>query len=75
MDNLTRVLKSHVKDSPTIQNIACGRTKTTGLIKNVLAPAGETDLVEILKKTHFSIIVDESTDRTLTKYLVILVRY
>lgn len=52
-----------------------GRTKTTGLIRNVIAPAGEEALVNTLKKQHFSITIDEATDRTTTKFLAIIVKY
>ncbi|KZS05937.1 Uncharacterized protein APZ42_030739, partial [Daphnia magna] len=75
MDTLQAPLKAHVNDSAIVSNLRCGRTKTTALVKNVIGPAGKSNLVTILKSLHFSIIVDETTDRTTTKFLVILVRY
>ena len=75
MDTLQNVLKKNVPDSKVIQALQCGRTKTTGIIKHVIAPAASKELHDILKKTLFSLIVDETTDRTTTKFLVILVRY
>ena len=70
MNDLPQLLKSHVNDSEIIKKIACGRTKATGLLKNVVARFSENELVETLKKSHFSIIVDETTDRTSTKFMV-----
>jgi hypothetical protein len=58
-----------------VNNLKCGRTKTTGLIRNVITPAGEEALVKTLQKEHFSITIDEATDRTTTKFLTIIVKY
>ena len=55
--------------------LSCSRTKGTALISNVIGQHGRNERIEILRITHFSIIVDESTDRTVTKFLVIIVRY
>ena len=67
-------LKKHIPDSKTVNDLACGRTKSSALVK-VVGRGGQAELAEDLKKQHFSIIVDESTDRTSTKFLVIHVRY
>lgn len=75
MDDLPAFLKAFIPDSKIVKGIKCGRTKTTALIVNVIAPAGETELLGILRRKHFSIIVDESTDLSIIKYLVIIVRY
>ena len=75
LDSSIPVLKNHVPDSQIIANTRCGRTKTFAIIRDVIGAAGKRDLVNILKKTSFSIIVDESTDRTTTKFFVILNRY
>lgn len=58
-----------------MDKLSCSRTKGTGIISNVIGQHGRNELIEILRTTHFSIIVDESTDRTVTKFLVIIVRY
>ena len=70
MDTLPAILKENIPDSQIVQHVSCGRTKTTGLIKNVLGEYGKKELIEKLQVTHFSIIVDETTDRTCTKHLV-----
>jgi hypothetical protein len=75
MDQLPDVLKNYIKDSPTVSGLACARTKSSEMIKHVIAKEGEEELATDLKGCKFSIIVDESTDVSCTKFLVILVRY
>lgn len=74
MDRLIPALKKHIPDSKIVEKLACNRTKATGFI-NVVGCAGEEDLSAILRKTRFAFIVDESTDRTTTKFLIVVVRY
>ena len=74
-DSLLPVLKAHVPDSTITLQARVGRTKAIGLIRNVIGLAEKMKLVNLLKKTKFSLIVDESTDRTVTKFLVIFVWY
>ena len=75
MDTLPNVLKAYISDSPTVERFECARTKTTSLIKNVIAPFAIEKLSDKLKRVKFSILVDESTDRTGSKFLVIICRY
>ena len=74
-NSLLPVLKALVPDSTILLQAQVGRTKVTGLIRNVIGLAEKMKLVNLLKKTKFSLIVDESTDRTVTKFLVIFVWY
>ena len=55
--------------------IHLGRTKCTAIIKNVLEPYFHDDLREDLKETFFSLMVDETTDISITKLLAASVRY
>ena len=75
MVDLPKILKKHASDSNIIKRMNISRTKTTALLTNVLGPAGQDDIHRILKNTHFSIIADETTDRTTTKFMVIVARY
>ena len=70
MNTLPAVLKENIPDSNIVSHIFCGRTKATGLIRIVLAGYGQQELIEILKVMHYSVVVDETTDRTCTKHLV-----
>lgn len=57
------------------KDIKVGRTKARNLIVNVIGESFKQDLAQILKKTMFSICVDESTDISKEKSLAVLVRY
>ena len=70
-DHATKLFAKMFPDSE-VARFACGRTKTTAIIKEALAP-------HFLQKTkqnmasHFSIMMDESNDKT-DKSCIILVR-
>ncbi|KAL1488195.1 hypothetical protein ABEB36_015152 [Hypothenemus hampei] len=49
--------------------------KTTQLIKEVLAPFFQKQILEDLKTTNFTLIVDETTDIATQKSLIIVVKY
>lgn len=75
VDNLVPVIKSSFADPNVVNGISLGRTKTTKILNNVLCPVETNNLIFLLKNTLFSILVDESTDVGMDKYLCILVRY
>ncbi|KAF9406804.1 hypothetical protein HW555_012943 [Spodoptera exigua] len=62
MDDLIPFLKNTFTDSNTIKSISLGRTKATNTIKTVLGPILTQELIDKLKKTPFSIIMDETTE-------------
>ena len=45
-----------------LSEVKIKRTKCTGLVKNVIAPAIKSDLIEDCTGKKFSIVVEESTD-------------
>ncbi|XP_071056480.1 uncharacterized protein [Onthophagus taurus] len=47
----------------------------TAIVKNVLGQQSFDDLCAHLRQNKFSLIVDESTDRTTTKHLCLVIRY
>lgn len=73
-DHLTQLIKSVSPDSKITPNITCGRTKCSNLIKNVTGNVMNQKLVTFLQKTSFSLIIDESTDKSAIKHLCLLVR-
>lgn len=75
VDHLVPLLKEISPDSAIIRKAALGRQKCTSIIKNVLAPSVTEELVNILKVTPFSILIDESTDIGLNKTMCLLVRF
>lgn len=75
IDHFVPLLQEIIPDSKIIQKVALGRKKCTSIIKNVLAPTVNEDLLEILKMNKFAVLVDESTDIGLHKTMCVLVRY
>ena len=58
-DHLSGVLKSVFNDSKIAKSVTLGRTKTTGIIKNVIGKCHTEDLTCIMKTSKFSTIIDE----------------
>lgn len=74
VDHLGEILKLIGKNTP-LANLKLHRTKCSSLIKYVLAPSLLEDLVKDIATSCFSIIVDESTDVSVFKYLCICIKY
>ena len=74
IDHLSEILKAVGKGS-NLERLKIHRTKCSKLITNVIAPAMLTDLVSDIGAEGYSLIIDESTDVSIMKYLAILVRY
>lgn len=75
MDHLVPLIQTIGTDPEVIKNLSCGRTKCTQIIKNVTGVSGFEILLQHLRREKFSIIVDESTDMSSVKHLVIIARY
>ncbi|KAF9424289.1 hypothetical protein HW555_000428 [Spodoptera exigua] len=75
MDDLIPFLKNTLTDSNTIKSISLGRTKATNTIKTVLGLILTQELIDKLKKTPFSIIMDETTDISVKKQCALAVIY
>lgn len=75
IDHLTPLLKDIFPDSKVCQDIQLGRTKCTEMIKNVVGKYEINLLVEDLRDTSFSVLVDETTDISSKKCMCVLVRY
>jgi len=76
IDHLCNLLKSLGKGS-SLEELKLHRTKCVLLIKKVLAPAIRCEIVEDIRKhnSFYSLIVDESTDVSIKKYLCICIKY
>lgn len=75
IEDLGPLIKSTCNDPAVVNGISLGRTKATKILNNVLCPVETENLISVLKETLFSILIDESTDIGMHKYLCILVRY
>lgn len=73
-DHLVEFLKSCDQDSRKISRMSCSRTKCTAIINNVIGMSSFDSVVSLLRKNKFSLIIDESNDRSTTKHLVLVAR-
>ena len=67
--NLSFHIMDHLSDLPKLcpnskiaSKVKCKRTKTKCIVTKALAPHFHETLVVNLKKEHFSMIIDETTD-------------
>jgi hypothetical protein len=58
-----------------LENLRLHRTKCSMLIKNVIAPALLKEIVNSIGNSGYSLIVDESTDVSVIKYMAICAKY
>ena len=76
LDHLSDVLSKAFPDSLIARDFACKRTKSACLAYNILGQELKTELInDIAKAKHFSVIIDESTDRSTTKSLAVVIKY
>lgn len=71
-DHATKLFKEMFPDSETAKKFACGRTKTTAIVKEALSPYYHKKVINKLSNP-FSILMDESNDKN-DKSCIILVR-
>ena len=72
-DHATKLFKAMFPDSDIAKKFACGHTKTTAIITEVLAPHYVKSTTENMSNNPFSIMIDESNDST-DKSCIILIR-
>lgn len=75
MDTLTEVCKHIFPDSKIARNLKIKRKKATTLAITKLAPYVKGKLVSKLQVNKFSLIVDETTDVSTKKSIVLVVRF
>lgn len=74
-DNLTHFSKTNLHDSSTLKDIHFYRKKASGLISDVIKPFIQDSLDDTLSRSLFSLIADETTDKSKTKQLALMVQY
>lgn len=74
MEHLPDLLRSTCSDSAIAKKIRCGPTKVKSIITNVMGVSERQRIVELMKNNKFSLIADESTDRSCVKNLSLVVR-
>ncbi|XP_022167837.1 uncharacterized protein LOC111031991, partial [Myzus persicae] len=75
IDHLGTLCHSTFGDSVAAKDFKLHRTKCTNIIINVFAPHFESSLMQSIGKNPYSILIDESTDISVTKFLGITVIY
>lgn len=74
-DHLVELCKGSFNDSITAANMKIKRSKCSALINNVLGPHFRTILRDDIGDQGYSLLLDESTDVSVTKYLGVAVKY
>ncbi|KAJ1526580.1 hypothetical protein ONE63_008166 [Megalurothrips usitatus] len=74
IDHLGELLNELGAGSP-LEKVRCHRTKCSKLIENVIAPTFLKELVDDVGDSPFSLIVDEVTDNSTSKFMGVCVRY
>lgn len=75
IDHLGEMLKVLFGKSSNLENLKLHRTKCSKLILNILSPAIVENLVKDIGDIGYSLIVDESTDVSVNKYMAYCIRY
>lgn len=70
-----KCVKKAFADSKNTKDLKLHRTKCSEIIKNALGPHFKKTLLTDIGSSKFSLIIDESTDITVHKYLGIVIRY
>ncbi len=74
IDHLTEILAVIGKGSK-LEDLKIHRTKCSRLITSVISPAMLTELVEDVGEQGYSLIIDESTDTSVVKFMAVMIRY
>ncbi|CAG9825754.1 unnamed protein product [Phaedon cochleariae] len=75
MEHLPGLIESVCPDSSIAKELKCSRTKATEIINNRMKSYAAEEISKDLRNNYFSIIIDETTDISTKKCLVIVVRY
>ncbi|XP_061724987.1 uncharacterized protein LOC133530945 [Cydia pomonella] len=74
-DHLTKLIVKTCPDSKIAESLKCSRPRVQAIVDNVIGEESFKALCEDLRNNKFSLIIDESTDRSTTKHLCLVVRY
>nr|XP_015840122.1 PREDICTED: uncharacterized protein LOC107399001 [Tribolium castaneum] len=75
MDHLPKLISSVCSDSEIAKRLKLSRRKGTVLMKDVVRKEQMTELTKTLKNIKFSLIIDETTDTSTFKCLVLIARF
>ena len=72
-DSLILLLRKLFPKDQALTGVTLGKQKATNILRQNFSLVLQNQLVELLKTTFFSVIIDETTDRTVDKQLAIIV--
>ncbi|KAL0860066.1 hypothetical protein ABMA27_010381 [Loxostege sticticalis] len=75
VDHLGELCSKCFKDSKATDGLKLHRTKCTEIMKNVLTSHFRQELLDDIGNQKFSILLDESTDVSVSKHLGLVIRY
>ena len=75
VEHLFGICKRAFPDSDIAKNVCCKRTKFSYTIQDGIANYEKLELNEICRTQKFSVIIDESTDASITQVLAIVIQY
>ena len=74
-DHIVDIIQTNADKNSILENIQLHRTKQIAILKNVVAPELRSQLKEDLAGRKFTLMVDESTDLSVTKYMAVSIKY
>ena len=74
-EDVVTLLKNLFSSEETLQNVTLGKQKATNIIRQVLGFYSMEEMITNLKTNQFSLIINETTDRSTTKQMAILGMY
>lgn len=75
IDHLSDILKNIFADSKSADGLHLHRTKCSEIVREVIAPHFIREIIKDIGDKKYSLILDESTDISVTKLLGLVVRY
>ena len=70
-DHATKLFSKMFPDSEIAKKFSCARTKTTAIVKKALAPHFTQRVIESMSSSPFSLLMDESNDKTVKSCIVL----
>ncbi|CAI9726267.1 finger 271 [Octopus vulgaris] len=74
-DHLIELCKNYMFDSDIMSKVKLHHTKCANIVRNVLAPYFDGDLISDIGDRKFSLLLNESNDISITKLLGIVIYY
>uniref|UniRef100_A0A0L8GRN2 Uncharacterized protein n=1 Tax=Octopus bimaculoides TaxID=37653 RepID=A0A0L8GRN2_OCTBM len=74
-DHLIELCKNYMSDSDIMSKVKLHRTKCVNIVRNVLAPYFDGDLISDIGDRKFRLLLDESNDISINKLLGIVITY